>query len=337
LREFVQNHFIGMAVHLHTTSQLIGPAWGEKDIVGVLMRKQAAAAWLGGASQTVQRYGKTLDSTKLALTEGVLGTTVGQFPAWLTKASNTPGAPDFDTIRGIPTIGIELPFDQLQHGNYYGGLFQHFPRDGSNSFHPSDGAVRSLIRDAFIPMAVYLIEQASAPCAVTKRSQTGTGKLETELSVQGDLGILSAKIALESGATGGLRSYPAWQQLEGVKTISHPARDYLKSGRHYVYLWVQNYSSTPQHARVGILVESRPIGRDVPWKEVSTTIRPFRSLQALERRFDQIRINVSNRAEYKVSIEIQGANDTFAKNNRKVFRFRGTSELPTLQLGRIPR
>jgi hypothetical protein len=344
LRQFVQNHSIAMAVHLHTTSQVIGPAWGEGDRVGVLMRKQAAAVWLEGASQTVQRYGKTLETSKLAFSEGVFGTTIGQFPAWLTKASDTPDDPDFGSIRAIPTVCIELPFDQLRHGNYYGGIFQHAERDGSNSFHPSGSTVRELIRDAFIPMAVYLIEQASAPCAVTKRynlkpnnleTDHEPGTLESELSVLGDLGILAAKIAVDNGAPGAVRSYPAWQQLDGINMLRHPARDYVKSGRHYVCFWVQNYSSITQNARVGIRVESRPIGRDAPWREAFSTIRPVRSLAALEKRFDQVRISVGGRDEYKVSIEIQGANDAFPKNNRKVFRFTGTSALPTPQHGRL--
>jgi len=159
--------------------------------------------------------------------------------------------------------------------------------------------------------------------------------LETELSIKGDLGVLAAKIAGESGAPGSLRSYPAWQELDGVRTISHPARDYVKSGRHYVCFWVQNYSSITQNARVGIRVESRPFGRDAPWKEASSTVRSIRSLAALEKRFDQVRISVGGRDEYKVSIEMQGANDAFPKNNRKVFRFTGTSAFPTPQHGRV--
>jgi hypothetical protein len=77
--------------------------------------------------------------------------------------------------------------------NYYGSAWQYASKDGSNSFHPSAAVVRSLMREASIPMALYMIEQAAAPCCATKGTGQGVETPEAEGCVPGDIGVLAAK------------------------------------------------------------------------------------------------------------------------------------------------
>lgn len=337
LRQFVQNHFVGMAVHLHTTSQDVWNVWGNDDRAGALMRRRTAEVWLEGCRVVCDRLGKPVDESQLKLDEKQLGTSSGQFSAWLANPADTPEQPDFGTVRGIQTLLFELPFDNANLRNYYGSVWQYASKDGSNSFHPSAAVVRSLIREAFIPMALYMIEQAAAPCCATKAAGQGNETPEAEGCVPGDIGVLAAKIGAEPGATGRLRSYPATESVDNGRTIVTPAQDYLQSGQSFVYYWVQNYGTVASPCVAKVHVQSRTQGRTGPWKTVATVTRPVRSLAPRERRFDQVPIRIGSRSEYQVTIEVAGPQDQFVNNNRKVLRFIGASQLPEFRHDRIPR
>jgi hypothetical protein len=271
------------------------------------------------------------------LDEKQLGTSSGQFSAWLANPADTPEQPDFGTVRGIQTLLFELPFDNANLRNYYGSVWQYALKDGSNSFHPSAAVVRSLIRDAFIPMALYMIEQAAAPCCATELTRQGAETPEAEGCAPGDLGILAAKIGAEPGAAGMLRSYPATESLDNRRTVVTPAQDYLQSGRSAVHYWVQNYGTVARPCVVNVHVQSRTLGRTGPWNTVATETRPIRSLAPREKRFDQVPIRIASRSEYQVTIEVTGPQDQFVNNNRKVFRFVGASQLPEFRHERVPR
>jgi len=337
LRQFVQNHSIGMAVHLHTNSQDVWNLWGNDDRAGSVMRHRTAEIWMEGCRAVAERLGRPVDEFHLQLDETQLGTSSGQFSAWLANPSDTPEQPDFATVRGIQTLLFELPFDNTNHRNYYDSPFQYAPKDGSNSMHPSAAVVRSLIRDAFIPMALYLIEQASSPCCATTANGQGNGAPEADGYVTGDLGILAAKIGTDPGAPGAVRSYPATESLDNGRVVVTPAQDYLQSGPSAVYYWIQNYGTAASPCMVKVHVQSRTQGRADNWKTVTAVTRPVRSLGPRERRFDQVPIRIGSRSEYQVTIEVAGPHDQFVKNNRKVFRFVGTARLPEFRHDRVSR
>ncbi len=337
LRQFVQNHWIGMAVHLHTTSQDVWNLWGKEDLAGSMMRHRAAAIWMERCERVASQLGRPVGELKLELDERQLGTSSGQFSAWLANSSDTPEQPDQGTVRAIQTLLFELPFDNANLRNYYNTLWQFAPQDGSNSFHPSAEAVQLLIHKAFIPMAEYLIEQAAAPCCVTKTNDRGNSTPEANGYQPGDVGILAAKIGVDPGAPGTLRSYPATQsRINGRDTVT-AAQDYLHSGRAAVYYWIQNYGKAASPCIVRIHVQSRKQGAAGPWKTVESVTRPAGSLAPLEKRFDQVPIRIGANSEYQVTVTVAGPRDQFTQNNRKVFRFVGVSELPEFRHDRISR
>lgn len=329
LREFVQNHSVTMAVHLHTTTQDIGNLWGKDDVAGSAIRQRAAEAWDGGCDIFARRIGTPLNTLKLTLDQKRLGTSSGQFTAWLASASDVRDQPDFGSERNIQAFIIELPFDNANLKNYYDGPFQWRAKDGSNSFHPSSENVRTLVRDAFIPMALTFIEHAAVPCLAAG---------DDPIHSSGDVGILAAKIIGESGAPGRLVSRPAHEVLEKKKPTIIPARDYLLAGQHRLFFCIQNYTSMAQACRYHVTIETRRSGKeDAAWVSQLNEVRELKALAAQERHCGEVGFSVANGNEYRLTVQAIGRSDSFANNNRKVFRYEGVSRLPPPRDDRLPR
>lgn len=317
LRQFVQNHSITMAVHLHSNSQDIAVVRTLNDTSGIVMRRRCAEIWLEGCRILADRLGKPVEELNLQLDEKRYSTSVGQFFAWLVDPSDTPSQPDEGTTRSIKTFMLEMPFDNPNHGNYTGGPFQHKANDGSNSFHPSHEATRLLIQEAFIPMSLYLIEQASIPDVATERNSL-VAIAEPRGFVPGDFGIVSGKIASGPGKAGAIRSEPA-KIDHATRQVTAPARDVIDPGRHMLVFRVQNSGGAAETRAAMVIVERRPQQSRAEWKHAQASKRlTFRLRPGIS---DQRAISMTfvGGQEYRVSIILE--DDGLADNNRKVFRF----------------
>lgn len=325
LRQFVQNHSIGMALHIHSNSQDIVCGWDSKNRSGIAMRRKAAEVWLLGCGRMANQLMRPLDGLKLALDEGTAGVSKGQFSGWLTVPSDVKGQPDFGTVRAIQTFGLELPFDNVKHSNYYDTIFQSRSKDGTNSFHPSGATTRTLIREAFIPMALHFIEQAAAPCCMTINEKGGRKPVAaSQYSV--DCGLQAAKIASSATSPGVIRSVAAGAENDGVNNIPSPAYDEIDAGSYGVHTWIQNYGSKPAAASVRIVVERKMAKGMGAWSVVSTTTPKSRLLSPLTNQLLSVPIKVEGGYEYRVTLQSGVPKDEFPHNDLKVFRFLGTAK-----------
>ena len=323
LRQFVQNHSIGLAVHIHSNSQDVAT---RRDGICPALRRRVREVWLQGAGELANRLGRPLEELKLDLDAQNVAYTRGQFAGWLIIPSDTPDQPDTGTLRAIQSVFLELPFDNPKHGNYYSGTFQFEPKDGSSSFHPSGDNTRLLIQEAFIPMAVYLIEQAAAPWCVTRTDTDGTQRaggsgVEQGGQLAADLGLLSAKISTAADRAGSLVTNRATQSSNERDADLTPAFDAIKPGSHSINYWIQNYGTKAVPCAVRVQIEYRATGGSAPWRSQRPSTRRVRSIRPLERQAGKYSIRVAAGREYRVTIEIAGERDEFPDNNRKVFRF----------------
>ncbi len=265
--------------------------------------------------------GRPLDYLKLSLDELRMGAAIGQYTGWMTYPSDTPDQPDFGTMRGIQTFLIELPFDNFKQHNYVGSLFQFQPNDGTNSFHPSGAKSRALLLEAFLPMAMYLIEQAAAPCCAVR---VDGPRLVPERDGQpaSDVGLMAATIG-QSSESGAFTTWPALEPAQGGATSITPAYDSLPAGKQTLYFLVQNYGSKATDVAVNVLVEHREVAKAGAWTAGLKTTRRFSTLSPLAHRSGETPVPVSIGREYRVTIEADANGDLFPLNNRKVFRFIG--------------
>jgi hypothetical protein len=230
---------------------------------------------------------------------------------------------------------LELPFNNPKHRNYYNSEFQYNSGDGSNSFHPSGGKARYLIKKAFIPMALYLIRQAIAPFFAS-------GEWHQVLdphSHSEDYGILAAKIGTYPGSPGKLESRIAqFREDEGRLVVEREAFDYLAPGDYHVFYWIQNYSGRLPFRNDGACKVTFRLNywRHLPWGRrlvnESTAIRTYRELRVREKRYDSIPFNVVSERDYSMILKVQSLrgnisrSDDFSKNNIKIFRFKTSTD-----------
>ncbi len=322
LRQFVQNHLISMAVHNHSNSQLIATVWDESDRSGLVMRKRAAEVWKTGADELLDGLKIKQQDVNLTFGQGRMGTSAGQFTAWLATPSDQPGLPDERTNRAIKSFLIELPFYNPKYNNYYGGIFEYQRRDGANSFHPSGSLTRELIRKAYIPMAMYFIEQASSPCCATS---PGTDKPEVDGHQPADLGLIGAKICTKADAPGVIVSKPAqFGTGRNSKTIQ-PAHDYVLAGKHHLVCVVQNSTAQPATGTLKLSVDRRR--RNGQW-ENAKRLQDLIALQPLASQQVDVPIPFRTGYEYAISWEVQSSADKLDVNNQKIFRFNAVSRIP---------
>jgi len=368
LREFVQNHWICMAVDVHSWTQLISSPWGEKpsdpsyeaDVAGVKMKIKAAKIWDRGLGKLAGRifdpprrrqnrlfrsqYKTTIDNFvngySLA-TPPRKGATSGQFTAWLASEQH------------IQTFLIELPphynhtpptsseYDNISTS--IGKEFRFEIGDASNAFHPSSSRVSYLIWDSFIPMAMYLIGQANAPGSATEVEMmdiAGRGTFAVDYqdpgsSPRGDFGIIAAKIGYsgEPGAPGQIDSKPAAIYYDSYAgwTVLKDAVDYLYHADNYeLYYWVQNFGSMNSRGFIELELKRRPYGEPgVPWTN-NTTIRDYQ-LIPLEKVLDSFSFELQEEMDYELTVKAIMTiplADDFSKNNEKVFKFTTHPWLP---------
>lgn len=321
LRQFVQNHFIGMAVHIHSNSQDVAT---RKDGVCPTLRRRVMEVWLQGAGQLANQLKTPLEKLKLDLDAQNVAFTRGQYAGWLLAASDTPDQPDTGTLRAMQAVFLELPFDNPKHGNYYNGIFQYQPSDGSSSFHPSGENTRLLIQHAFVPMALYLIEQAAAPWCVTRSESEGSG-IEKGGQLPADIGLLAAKISKAPEQTGSLVTFRATQSSNERDAEITPAYDAVEPGSQSLNYWIQNYGTRAVPCAVRSHLEYRSQGSAGPWKSQRPSIRRVRSIQPLERLPGKYSFRIAAGREYRLTLEVGAERDDFPPNNRKVFRFIGQS------------
>jgi hypothetical protein len=314
LREFVQNHGISMAVVVHSNAEKIWNLWGTGDVAGASIVQLAEFGW--------RIY--ELDNPGLALEIKKFGTGVGQFSAWLSGPSDTPGQPDVGTVRGIQTIFVELPFlsedaddvtpPEVPERNYNGD-YRYRDNDTSNGFHPSGEHTRDLVRRNFILMAEELIYESRSPgCPLLGQCPDR------------DFGLVGAKIGTNQLRAGKLISYPALR--DGTRIV--PARDYLGPGYYYLDYRVQNFSRERGYDDLDVQMTvirtiSRPDGSE---SSLSRFIQLLRDLPKRAVATGRFSLNVERNAMYTVSLEARPAGgfmsnetDDFSKNDKKVFKF----------------
>lgn len=323
LRQFVQNHFIGMAVHLHSNSQ---DAITRRDGVGPSLRTRLQEIWMQGCGQFANQLNHPLEELKLELDSQNIAFTAGQYPAWLCVESDTPDQPDTGTLRAIQTAFFELPFDNPSRGNYYNGPFQFKPNDGSSSFHPSGEYTRLLIQKAFIPMALYLIEQAAAPWCVTQSDSDGS-EVEQGGQLAADIGLLAAKISRSPEKNGSLVTFRARQSSNARDAEVTPAYDAIEPGSHSLNYLVQNYGTQAVQCAVRTQLDYRITVGKGEWKSLRPAVRPIRSIRPFEQLPGKYLIRITAGREYRLTVEVGAERDDFLPNNRKVFRFVGQSDI----------
>jgi hypothetical protein len=321
LRQFVQNHFIGMAVHIHSNSQDVAT---RKDGVCPTLRRRVREVWLQGAGQLANQLQRPLDELKLDLDAQNVAFTRGQFAGWLLAPSDTPDQPDTGTLRAMQAVFLELPFDNPKHANYYNGIFQYQPSDGSSSFHPSGQNNRLLIQQAFVPMAVYLIEQAAAPWCVTREDGSGT---EQGGQLPADVGVLAAKISKIPEQNGSIVTFRATQSSNARDATVTPAYDAVEPGSQSLNYWIQNYGTRAVPCAVRTRLEYRNAGDNGSWRSQRPSIRRVRSIRPLEKISGKYSMRISADREYRLTVEVAAERDDFLPNNRKVFRFVGQTGL----------
>ena len=308
LRNFVQNHGISMAVVIHSNAEQIWNLWGDDDRAG------------RGIAELAQLFWRIwLDDERLALSRESVGNGMGQFSAWLSRASDQSDQPDYDSIRGIQTIFIELPF----LNENYGGHYRAAAHDGSNGFHPSGDHVRDLIRLNFILMAEDLIRQSRAPGAPSLGDWPWRDRCPNH-----DFGLVAAKISTQWYQAGSLETYAA-SENNGAIT---PARDYLTVGQYDLRYRVQNFSSDANRTAVDVrLTVTRPNARaGRPDVQVSSVLHSWTGLQLQEGRAGRFALDIDrDNTDYTVILEARpalgftsGVRDNFSRNDKKVFKFR---------------
>jgi hypothetical protein len=345
LRQFVQNHWIAMAVDVHTSSQLLWNIWGDADRAGAYMREAAVTLWRNRLLQLAQKiydppsseasfwagydwwslywwnsYRQRLESfaERFGLAQERRGLDEGQFTAWLAEEQR------------IQTFLLELP----PEGSVYDDSeFRYENDDKSNSFHPSSSRVLKLISDVFVPTALHFIGQASAPFCATTTGIVFDG-LGTDLwptpqrdgCPLSDAGVLAAKIGESPWAPGALQSANAFyrESESGFWEEWFPSFDYLypsNDGKSYkLYYWLQN-GGRADLSRGAIRIQLRSRSHDFDREDYplldDRIVRNY-SLRSLEKVYDDFSFNVVPGRDYELSIRA-GLGDDF--NDWKLFRF----------------
>ena len=358
LRQFVQNHWICMAVDVHTCSQSIWNTWGTGDTAGVKMKQRAVEYWRRGLRTLAERiydppdpgaslwrrivHALTVNDfvDRFELDSGTtMGTGGGQFTAWLQAEQH------------VQSFMIELPPNNVRpQTDYYTSEFRYRGYDSSNAFLPSSSRVTSLIRYSFFPLAKYLLGQADAPGSAT---QTGTVPDDGSAyafdtddpngSPRRDFGILAAKIGRDDpGAPGELVSLPAdlrfqLQDTSSFWYVALPAYDWLYPDDDYtLYYWVQNYSRSAMSRRCTVTLElkSRPWDSGAAWTTDALESRRF-SLRKREKVMDRFDFEVEEDRAYELSVRVRRGwgrtrLDQFRPNDEKVFKFTTRWMLPEI-------
>ena len=288
LRRFIHNHMISMVLIQHAQSEEIDHRWRSRSLANDYMVDELVR---------INTTGSASWSPNPGMAKSSVGGGYGQFSGWLTQDSDVSGELDESTKRNIATFFFELPISP--GSNYYGTAYQDTASDGSNTFHPSGNAMKSLWDDAIFDLLTYVIRQARSPsCPVNS-----TGTRVTSACEGNDFGLVGAKIA-SSASKPGLLDYDSSTREEVLP---------WGVGRRVVFA-VQNFSSSPASTSTQATVTIERNG-----SVVATRVLPI-SLSGGDRGIYTVSHSFSAGGEYRVSISLDS--DDLSKNNEKVFSFR---------------
>jgi hypothetical protein len=342
LREFVQNHWICMAVDVHLWTQLIWNIWGTGDVAGVKMKERAVEIWDQGLRNLAERIwdppqpgGGVLQKewdppqpggqawlsaiwnsiiqnfvNGYTLASQGTGTGAGQFTAWLAAEQH------------IQTFMIELPpyYNRVDPNQYDvltvtdGKEFRYDVNDDSNPWHPSSSRLNYLIVDSFIPMAMYLIAQADAPGSATRTqfrpamdwSARAFDTREVNGSPQEDFGILAAKIGHGEGSPGQITTYPAKITRDCYECAwyeAYPAFDFLYYADPWkLHYWVQNYGHARRQGNITLQLRSRPHDDDTFPWTVDWHENRSYTLREREKVSDSFSFELEDDRDYELSV-----------------------------------
>ena len=290
LRRFVHNHMISMAAIVHANAQQIWNRWYAVNRASQYMTDQLVA--LNDLASAVYPGRGDPDPT---MPLDSVGGGSGQFSAWLTSPSNVAGELDAGTERNISTFYFELPIKD----SLYAHPFENRAGDGSNSFHPSDVAMRSLWQRAIRDLFLYVVRQARSPqCPID-----GEGNRVVSECGSDDFGIVGAKIADAADEPGRLDYDPATRE------------ETLPFGTRQIVFAVQNFSastaSTSTNATISVYKNGSLDG--VAHVEPLSLLPGERSVASVSHFF-------AAGATYRVELELDA--DGFSGNNGKSFAFR---------------
>jgi hypothetical protein len=179
--------------------------------------------------------------------------------------------------------------------------------------------VRHLIETSFLFMAEELIREARSPgCSVLGGCPDA------------DFGLVGAKIGRSSLATGVLETNAAGCMAAVVNGLCPrtpvAARDYMPVGSYHLDYRIQNFgnSRTNDDVSVRLTIDET---LDTPERRTnrSTATQTFLNLSRREARTGRFPVTVVAGADYTVTLQAvpaAGSTDTFASNDKKVFKFR---------------
>lgn len=301
LRRFIHNHMISTVAIQHANGEKVDNAWfnASQAITHVVIQLVI-----------INAFGSVGYLPEPAMGRAPVGHGSGQFSAWLTTASDTVGDLDQATERNINTFFFELPV----HGPIEGTMYQNFPGDGANSFHPSNTIMQSLWEDAILDMLVEIIRQTESPLCPLDASGV---RLSAKCPPR-DFGLVGAKIASATNQVGLLDYDPATRE------------ETLPPGLHQVVFAVQSFSGDVTKVATEATVSiARDGGAAVVTVVPVNLAAGARGVFAVPHAFASTPGQGSS--TYTVSITLNG--DGFLNNNTKSFAFRVRGSLKAALVG----
>ena len=307
IRRFVHNHMISMALIVHTTSLRIWHMWNNEHKAATHMVDELVAINSAGIGS----------DTEAGMLERQVGTSSGQFTAWLSRPSDFGGELDYGTQRSVSTFFFELPIQPstvYETSDYDGDKYQLVsnPSDGSNRFHPSSSVWYRMWRDfspagetiGILPMFEYVIRQAESPaCPLDDNFNRLTSHCETK-----DFGLVGMKISKHVNRAGAL----------GFDPISR--QETLVTGTYSIVFAVQNFSanSSNQNTQAEVRIYRDILGSNVLVPDNPSPV-PITGLLVGERHVETVEYFFSPDETYRVEIEL--TSDDFDRNNSKSIAF----------------
>ncbi len=298
LRRFVNNRMISMSLSVHSYSPCVGAQNGDSGVPATFQ-----SIWNGLVADP---------NMQLDYAPGTCsGTGVGQFTAWMARASDTGFERDHSTERGAVSMLLELPPNGASYNDSVTlSPYRNALGDGSNPFHPSSNTYLTTVAKPFYESLMYLAEQARSPwCAIDPVT------LAPDPSCTQDFGLTGSKIATCEDCIGDMI----------FKTAGGESYERMPAGKRSVVYRVQNFdSSTSGTVQVTVVISSRPAGSGT----YSTDLVDTEVFNLASQAGDTGLVPFSFAAgrDYMVSINtwaisFPGSSDTNDDNGHHLFRF----------------
>lgn len=306
MRKLVNNELIGQSYSVHGNGQslnrTLSPGFNSAEVQSLVDQYNAAAT-----------------HPDLIVGNGAGGGGNGQFTAWASGTSDTPGAPDEGTRRGINAYLMELPIR-----NYNASVYRLNLPGSQHGFRPTSAAFLEDMRAPMLAAFIQMMTQAAEPWRAMDPA-TGAAFACTGTGCRSDMALVGSRILSTPGdfvlATG----------RGALRMSNNPdPHEFLRPGRYTPQVGVQNASQDGASLTrtVRFSLERRLTGSTGNW-----TIMLFqpsdgpasRSLTLMPGEIEFItgpRITVSDGYEYRLTIRLDGTDDE-NRNDRHVFRFRG--------------